>query len=180
MELYNDDCLKVLPKIPENSVDLIITSPPYEDISGAGYTSNSKLVIGSEYVESVESNQPKLVTDLGLQDHLRNIVWYPSVINIPLKGMIFPMGTLEEWHWEVMKVREVTEEEKEKYPIPDSDGDALVDAINSFQNVDRKEIQEMTWEKHNQQSWALQIENAIDITIDRFKNNTSTVMDFMV
>ena len=64
--------------------------------------------------------------------------------------------------------------------IPDSDGDALVDAINSFQNVDRKEIQEMTWEKHNQQSWALQIENAIDITIDRFKNNTSTVMDFMV
>ena len=45
MELYNDDCLKVLPKIPENSVDLIITSPPYEDISGAGYTSNSKDIL---------------------------------------------------------------------------------------------------------------------------------------
>ena len=29
MKLYNDDCLKVLPTIPENSVDLIITSPPY-------------------------------------------------------------------------------------------------------------------------------------------------------
>jgi hypothetical protein len=84
-----------------------------------GYTSNSKLQIDSEYVQTLKSNQPKLVTDLGIEDHLRNIVWYPSVINIPLKGMIFPMGTLEEWHWEVMKVREVTEEEKEKYPLPE-------------------------------------------------------------
>jgi DNA modification methylase len=32
MKLFNDDCLKVLPTIPENSVDLIITSPPYDNI----------------------------------------------------------------------------------------------------------------------------------------------------
>jgi hypothetical protein len=84
-----------------------------------GYTSNSLLQIGSEYVETAETNQPKLVTGLKVVDTLRNIVWYPSVINIPLKGMIFPMGSLEEWHWEVMKVRDVTEEEKEKYPLPE-------------------------------------------------------------
>jgi len=29
MQLFNDDCLKVLPTIPENSINLIITSPPY-------------------------------------------------------------------------------------------------------------------------------------------------------
>jgi len=29
MKLYNEDCLKVLPTLPKNSVDLIITSPPY-------------------------------------------------------------------------------------------------------------------------------------------------------
>ena len=29
MKLYNDDCLKVLPIIPDKSIDLIITSPPY-------------------------------------------------------------------------------------------------------------------------------------------------------
>ena len=29
MKLYNDDCLQVLPNLPDNSVDLIITSPPY-------------------------------------------------------------------------------------------------------------------------------------------------------
>jgi len=84
-----------------------------------GYTSNSKLEIDSEYVEQAESNQPKLVTDLRVEDHLRNLIWYPSVINIPGKGMIFPMGTKQEWTWEVMRVREVTEEEKEQYPLPE-------------------------------------------------------------
>jgi DNA modification methylase len=33
MKLFNDDCLKVLPTIPNNSIDLIITSPPYDNIS---------------------------------------------------------------------------------------------------------------------------------------------------
>ena len=32
IRLFNNDCLKVLPTIPENSVDLIITSPPYDNI----------------------------------------------------------------------------------------------------------------------------------------------------
>ena len=29
MQLYNEDCLKVLPKIPDKSIDLILTDPPY-------------------------------------------------------------------------------------------------------------------------------------------------------
>jgi len=86
---------------------------------GTGYTSNSKLVIESDYVEQAEKQQPKLVTDLKVEDGLRNLTWYPSVINLPMQGMIFPMGTQDEWHWEVMKVRDVTEEEKETYPLPD-------------------------------------------------------------
>ena len=32
MKLFNNDCLKVLPTIPNNIVDLIITSPPYDNI----------------------------------------------------------------------------------------------------------------------------------------------------
>ena len=27
--LYNDDCLKVLPTLPDNSIDLVLTDPPY-------------------------------------------------------------------------------------------------------------------------------------------------------
>lgn len=30
IDLYNDDCLSVLPKIKDNSVNLILTDPPYE------------------------------------------------------------------------------------------------------------------------------------------------------
>ena len=29
MKLYNNDCLKALPKIPDKSVDLVLTDPPY-------------------------------------------------------------------------------------------------------------------------------------------------------
>lgn len=29
MQLFNDDCLKVLPTIPDKSIDLILTDPPY-------------------------------------------------------------------------------------------------------------------------------------------------------
>lgn len=88
-----------------------------------GFTSNSTLQVESDTVKKAEANQPKLVTELSVTDHLRNIVWYPSVINIPLQGMVFPMGTKDDWEWEVMKVREVTEDEKEMYPKPETDGE---------------------------------------------------------
>ena len=29
MQLFNDDCLKILPTIPNKSIDLILTDPPY-------------------------------------------------------------------------------------------------------------------------------------------------------
>ena len=32
MKLVNDDCLKVLPTLPDQSVDLVITSPPYDNM----------------------------------------------------------------------------------------------------------------------------------------------------
>tara|TARA_Y100000004_G_scaffold119982_1_gene134817 strand:+ start:58 stop:753 length:696 start_codon:yes stop_codon:yes gene_type:complete len=69
MKLYNDDCLKVLPTIPENSVDLIITSPPYEDISGAGYTSDSKdvlfLKLYSEFIDNVFNQYHRVLKENG-------------------------------------------------------------------------------------------------------------------
>jgi|TARA_R110001599_G_scaffold61392_1_gene170750 hypothetical protein len=90
-----------------------------------GYTSNSMLKVDSDYVATAEKNQPKLVTELRVLDQLRELVWYPSVINIPLKGMVFPINkeNSEDWHWEVLPIREVTEEEKEKYPIPEKNGE---------------------------------------------------------
>ena len=57
MKLYKGDCLDVLPTLADESIDLIITSPPYEDIAGAGYTSNNKdvlfLKLYSEFLDKI-------------------------------------------------------------------------------------------------------------------------------
>ena len=39
-------------------------------------------------------------------------------------GMVFPEGkSTDEWHWKVVKAIPVTEEEKEKFPIPGTEGE---------------------------------------------------------
>ena len=55
--------------------------------------------------------------------------------------------------------------------IPRDDKDALVSAIKSFDKIDRKEIQEMTWEKHNLKKWKKEFANAIDKTIEIFNKS---------
>lgn len=44
--LYNNDCLEVLKKIPNNSIDLVVTDCPYRVISGGGSSRNSKKLCG--------------------------------------------------------------------------------------------------------------------------------------
>tara|TARA_B100000609_G_scaffold135642_1_gene108488 strand:- start:27 stop:665 length:639 start_codon:yes stop_codon:yes gene_type:complete len=51
--------------------------------------------------------------------------------------------------------------------IPNNDKSALIDAIKSF-DVDRKEVQEMTWEKHSLDGWKKQFTDAINKTVDKF------------
>ena len=50
------------------------------------------------------------------------------------------------------------------------DKDALVKAIKSFDNIDRKAIQESTWEKHNKKQWKKDFTNAVDKTIEIFRS----------
>ena len=53
--------------------------------------------------------------------------------------------------------------------IPTNDKEELIKAIKSFDKIDRKEIQEKTWEKHNKEKWKNDFQTAIDKTIRRFK-----------
>ena len=50
------------------------------------------------------------------------------------------------------------------------DKDELIQAITDLKKVDRKEIQDMTWEKHLHEKWKTHFENCIDKTIETFKN----------
>ena len=45
----------------------------------------------------------------------------------------------------------------------------LISAISSFDGIDRKEIQDMTWEKHSLEKWKNEFANAIDKTVENFK-----------
>ncbi len=69
MKLILGDCLDEMAKLPDNSVDLIITSPPYEDISGAGYTSKNKdvlfLKLYLEFLDKVFNEYYRLLKENG-------------------------------------------------------------------------------------------------------------------
>jgi DNA modification methylase len=54
MKLFNDDCLKVLPTIPDNSIDLVVTSPPYNmrtRVNNGKYTTREKLIISVKNIK---------------------------------------------------------------------------------------------------------------------------------
>jgi len=80
-----------------------------------GYTTTSDMVVGSPAAELARVNSPKLVQDLKVMDNVRNIVWFPSVINIPTKGCIYPDTDPEGWHWVCAPAVPLTKEEIESY-----------------------------------------------------------------
>ena len=52
----------------------------------------------------------------------------------------------------------------------------LIDAINKFKDIDRQEIQDMTWEKYTEKRWKSILDNAIDKTIENFKSKRGGVL----
>jgi hypothetical protein len=86
-----------------------------------GFTSHTQMIEGSEFVQLNEQNTAELIKDLK-QVH-EGLAWFPTVVNIPEKGMVFPEGrSIQEWHWKVVKAIPVADEEKEKFPIPGTKG----------------------------------------------------------
>jgi hypothetical protein len=90
--------------------------------------------MSSTYYTEVNSNkienQPQLVSDLKFFDEEREIYWYPSIVNMGKKGVIFPEGNIKEWVWKYAEVVEVPEEEQEQYPIPGKDGEFYTEKLD--------------------------------------------------
>ena len=88
---------------------------------GCGFQTNSLMKEGEEFFEQQSSSLPELYKDLFYNDGEK--IWMPSAINLPNKGMVFANGAnTTNWGWGAVKAVEVTEEEKEKYPIPGKEG----------------------------------------------------------
>jgi len=80
-----------------------------------GLTTNSHFALDSEYLEKATENNTQLMNDLKIIDEERSLVWYPSVINMGEKGIIYPDGSITDWHWYYAAVVDVSEDEREKY-----------------------------------------------------------------
>jgi hypothetical protein len=89
---------------------------------GCGFQTNSLMKDDSEFYKEQISILPELYKDL-LEKDEDGIIWMPSTINLPQQGMIFANGpSKNDWGWAAVKAVLVTEEEKEKYPIPSQKG----------------------------------------------------------
>ena len=87
-----------------------------------GFTSNTTMTEDSEGLKQTLELTADLIKDLR-QDH-DGLAYFPTVISMPEKGMIFPepIKDTDEWGWTVVKAISITEKEKEKYPDPKKPG----------------------------------------------------------
>jgi hypothetical protein len=87
-----------------------------------GFTSNTTMTIDSEDLKQTLELTADLIKDLR-QDH-DGLVWFPTCITMPEKGMIFPepLKGKKEWEWTVVKTISISKEEQEKFPDPRNPG----------------------------------------------------------
>tara|TARA_Y100000361_G_scaffold151133_1_gene168005 strand:+ start:2017 stop:2487 length:471 start_codon:yes stop_codon:yes gene_type:complete len=90
---------------------------------GCGFISNSLLKKDSRFFEEQIELLPNLYKEL-MGEAEDGKIWMPSTVNQPEKGMIFANGkSVDNWKWAAVLAVPVTEEEKEKYPIPNKKGE---------------------------------------------------------
>jgi hypothetical protein len=83
-----------------------------------GFQTNSLMKEGEDFYEEQISILPELYKDLIWKDPETELMWMPSMVNEPTKGMIFANGpSKDNWGWSAVKAISVTEGEAEKYPI---------------------------------------------------------------
>lgn len=80
-----------------------------------GMTTNTNFAVDSLHLEKMVENNTELMNDLKYVDDERGLVWYPSVINMGEKGIIYPEGVPTDWYWNYAAVVDVPEEDRDKY-----------------------------------------------------------------
>jgi len=90
----------------------------YKDLS-TGFESTDLWKEGEFDFNELESTLPELYKAIKIKDE-QNRIWYPSVVNVDGKGIVFVIGTnTEDWEWAGSLHIPVPEEEKERFKRPD-------------------------------------------------------------
>tara|TARA_R110000744_G_scaffold36006_1_gene83061 strand:- start:238 stop:735 length:498 start_codon:yes stop_codon:yes gene_type:complete len=87
-----------------------------------GFTSNTTMTEDSEALKQTLELTADLIKDLR-QTH-DGLAYFPTVITMPEKGMIFPepIKNTKDWGWTCVKAISILDVEKEKYPDPTNPG----------------------------------------------------------
>ena len=106
----------------------------------SGYTSNTTMTLDSEALKKTLELTADLIKDLR-QDHVPpgggdKLAWFPTVITMPDKGMIFPEPVKgeDDWKWTVVKAIDIPKKEQHKYPDPTNPG------VNYTKRMDMKNL----------------------------------------
>lgn len=112
----SSNCFEESYKVYQNTVSSYLCM-------GCGYTTTTLQSKGSDFVKQFEESCPDLFKDISYHDKATNLIWYPTVLNYPDKGLVFPDGTNSfDWQWRAVPVKPVAENEKDKFPIPGEPG----------------------------------------------------------
>ena len=77
-----------------------------------GYTSNSAYQWESPELKDAQLGATQLMNDVSFFDEDRNIMWFPSVLNMGKFGVVYPEGTKNNWVYKLAEVRPLTDLEK--------------------------------------------------------------------
>ena len=108
---------------------------------GCGFQSNSLMKKDEEFYNKQIELLPNLYKELMGEDE-DGMIWMPSTINIPEKGMVFANGSSgDNWKWAAVHAVPVKDEDKEKYPNPHKKGEYYkwrmdMDTIKEFDESD--------------------------------------------
>ena len=112
---------------------------------GCGFQANSVMTRDSEFLQQQMETLPELYKELMGEDE-NGLIWMPSVVNIPDKGMVFADGTnSQNWRWAAVKATLMSEEEKAKFKEKGKEYDYKMDMTTLTHFSERDFIEALSY-----------------------------------
>ena len=100
---------------------------------GCGFMTSDIMKRGEKFLEEQMEILPELYKGL-LGEDSEGRVWMPQTVNLPQQGMVFATvakefgepdspPAIDNYEWAAVKAVKILEDEKEKYPIPNKEGE---------------------------------------------------------
>ena len=79
-----------------------------------GFTSNSAYKWNTTELKKAQLGASQLMNDVSHYDEDREIMWFPSILNMGKLGVIYPEGTKNNWTYKMAQVRQLSESEQKE------------------------------------------------------------------